>query len=125
MTSTQRARSYCLGATFAVLGTLFTLFPEFLEHSPIGFEKRGIVHHGWHYLILLGGFSLVLGVWLRDRALEAFGLVACGFPVLLNLVAIFTATDDFRDTSGIDIALRLVVICAALARLVELRNEDR
>lgn len=113
-----------LGVIFTLLGTAFTVSPEFLEHSPVGFEQRGVIHHTFHYLILLGGFTLVTGVLFRDRLLETVGLWGCVLPVALNLTALLTA-GDLRDESGVDIALRLVVIFALADRLLELRNEDR
>ena len=119
-----------LAYLFVVLGTVFTLSPEFLEHSPIGFEKRGAVHHVWHYMILIGGLTLLFGLLTEDRVLEALGLVGCGAPVLLNLVASLTAEDEslsgpLSAASGIDIVVRLAVLGLIAARLAEMRWEDR
>lgn len=112
-----------LAVVFVVLGTAFTLAPEFLEHSPVGFEARGVVHHAWHYLVLMGGLSLLIGVLMRDRVFEAMGLVGCGATIVLNLAALLT-TVSTADVSGMDIASRVVVLSVIMARLSDMR-EDR
>lgn len=120
-----------IGATYSILGTLFTISPELLEHSPVGFETRGILHHVFHYLILIGGLALTLAVSIRDRVMEIAGLVACGVPTLLNLLALATADAESigvslnESVSGMDIAVRLIVLAVIAGRLVEIRNEDR
>ena len=113
-----------LAWTFALLGTAFTISPEFLEHSPIGFEQRGVVHHGFHYLILIGGFTLLIGIWSRDPLLEVLGLWGCGLPVALNLAALLTA-ENLANESGIDIALRVVLLALVIDRLLDLREAGR
>lgn len=116
---------FALGAVFTVLGTVFTLSPEFLSHSPVGFESRGFVHHVFfHYMIWLGGAALVLGISSRDSVFEVLGLVGCLIPTTLNLAAILSA-EDIENTSGFDIALRVVVIAFVIARLNEIRSEGR
>ena len=120
-----------LGVVFTALGTLFTFSPELLEHSPVGFEARGVIHHIWHYTVLIGGMALVIGVWLRDDLIEALGLAACGLAVLLNTLSISTADYDSIGTSfntgasGIDIALRVIILVGVIVRLVQLKSEDR
>jgi len=126
----MRSVLLALGITFVTLGSVFTISPELLEHSPVGFEQRGAVHHIWHYMILIGGLSLLIGLLMPDRAFERIGLVGCGLPVLLNLAAAMLADDESFNTSlspsvsGIGIALRVVVLALIVVRLREMR-EDR
>ena len=114
---------YALAITFVLLGTIFTLFPETLEHSPVGFEKRGVVHHFWHGTLLIGALALLIGLVMRDRLFEAIGLIGVGLAVLLNLVAQVTADDESlsgslsTSASGIGTAVRLVVLSLVAARL--------
>ena len=123
---------HILAAVFVCLGVIFTFSPELLEHSPVGFERRGAVHHIWHYTILMGGTALLLGIGMRDRLLERIGLIGCGLPVVLNLIALMTADHESLthgapnpELSGMDVALRVIVIAMIVARLDEMRREDR
>lgn len=135
MSDAGRARNclVALGVAFVILGTVFTLFPSTLEHSPIGFERRGGVHHAWHYAILFGGLALLIGLMLRDRLFEVGGLVLCGSAVALNLAAAITAGDEsFRPgvnvaVSGFGIALRIVVLAWIVLWLIDIfrASEDR
>ncbi len=120
--------SLVLGLTFVVLGTLFTLSPELLSHSPIGFEKRGAVHHMWHYVVLIGGLAVAFGAGTRDRLFESVGLIGCGAAVFLNLAAAVTAGDqvtDGSDLSGFGVGMRIVVLFWIAERLIYIRREDR
>ncbi len=121
-----------LGFTFMVLGSLFTLSPELLSHSPVGFERRGVVHHIWHYVVLIGGLSIVIGVQTHDRPFEVAGLIGCGAAVLLNLAASATAGDGASLTGGVNpsisgfgVALRVIVLAWIVLRVVEIFREDR
>lgn len=131
----SRICALVLAVAFVILGTVFTLWPETLAHSPVGFEKRGSVHHAWHYAILIGGLSLLAGLALHDRAFEIFGLVLCGAAVALNLAASITAGDESfqagvnASVSGFGITLRVVVLAWIVLRLIDIdalgRRGDR
>lgn len=128
----SRICAMVLATGFVILGTVFTLWPTTLEHSPVGFEKRGGVHHAWHYAILIGGLALGIGLALYDRLLEIAGLVLCGAAVLLNLAASLTAGDESfsggvnASVSGFGITLRIVVFAWIVLRLIDVtRREDR
>ena len=128
----SRLCALVLAVAFVILGTMFTLWPETLEHSPVGFEKRGGVHHAWHYAILIGGLALLIGLMIHDWAFEIAGLILCGCAVGLNLASTITAGDDHftaslnESVSGFGIALRAVVFTWIVLRLVDvLRREDR
>lgn len=111
---------FCLGVVFVTLGTVFTVFPQALEHSPVSFETRGPIHHIWHYAVLMGGLALTLGLWFRHIRTEIAGLWACGLVVILNLIALVAediATPDRPPLSGIDAAARIAILSAIAARL--------
>jgi len=110
-----------LAVVFVILGTLFTLFPEFLSHSVIGVAERGTVHHIWHGMILLGGLALMIGLILPDRVFEAVGLIGCGVPTVAALAGTLTA-GPLASASGITIALQLVVLSLIGSRLADMRE---
>lgn len=134
MTDLDKSRlcSLVLAIAFVILGTVFTLWPTTLEHSPVGFENRSGVHHAWHYAILIGGLALLIGLTIRDWVFEITGLVLCGAAVALNLVAFVTAGDEQfasavnTSVPGFGVALRFVVLAWIVLRLIDvLRREDR
>ena len=121
--SVRNAFSLILGLAFVVLGTAFTVFPDLLDHTAVGFEQRGILHHVWHAVVWLGGYALLTGVFMRDPVVTAVGMGLCGVAVVWNLAAILSHAG--ADVLALDIALRVVVICAVLACLVDISREDR
>ena len=111
---------FVIGVCFVILGTLYTIFPELLEHTPVSFETRGPIHHLWHYLLLLGGFGLVIGIWIRHLQTENWALWICGGVVMLNFVALIAediANNSTVELSGMDAAARIVVLLTVVLRL--------
>ncbi len=114
------APTFVIGVLLVLLGSLYTIFPELLAHSPVSFENRGPVHHLWHYLLLTGGFALAGGVWQRSLQLQVFGLWSSSLVILLNFVA--SAADAISagstvELSGMDMALRIMVLAILALRL--------
>lgn len=112
---------YELPFSFSVLvvAIIFTLSPQTLEHSPIGFETRGIIHHLWHYALLLPGAVLnLVGRFTRERAwglaLEGIGLALLLGAVSLNFSAIMTAGSPL---GGFGIVLRIALMVGIVVRL--------
>lgn len=95
---------------------LFTAFPEALEHTPVSFETRGIIHHLFHYSLLIGGALSVIGLFLCGRLalpVEFVGLLLLAVALALNLTALVSAELNPEDTpplSGLVVALRLAVL---------------
>jgi len=115
-----RAPLFALGIAYTILGTLFTIFPDLLNHSPVAFENRGPIHHLWHYTILIGGFALAIGIYIRNVRVEVMGLWGVGLAVLLNFMALVfeeVSGSDSDALSGVTGATRLAVLAAIAARL--------
>lgn len=53
-----------------VVAIVFTIFPEALEHSPVSFETRGVLHHIWHYALLFGALLVLIGLFLPTPAAD-------------------------------------------------------
>jgi hypothetical protein len=105
-----------LTLSLLTVSLVFTAFPGFLEHSPVAFETRGLVHHAWHYTLLAGSATALAGLLLFDhawaRSMRLYGLLALVLVVLLNLIA--AVTEDLTrpgvSTGGLDLALRVSTI---------------
>lgn len=99
---------------------IFTIWPEALAHSPISFEKRGILHHIWHYTLLLAPLIALYGMFSNHRwklYIESVGLVAIALAVALNLVAQITLLLEkgqesavLEGVTGYGIALRFGIV---------------
>lgn len=116
----QLPLSVCL---FAV-AVVFTVFPQALEHSPVSFETRGIIHHAFHYALLLGGGCSVIGLFMCGRAalqVELGGLTLLLAALALNLTALIAGelTHDAAvdPLSGLGAALRVGVMLGIAVRM--------
>lgn len=112
----------CLVLSLLLTSVVFTVFPEALEHTPISFETRGIIHHAWHYLILASSASAAAGLMAmgnggQKHALHwaprarLMGLIGIMVSLLLNLIAV--VSDDLSGgppAGGLDLALRAAVV---------------
>lgn len=109
-----------------VIAIVFTIWPEALEHSPISFENRSIIHHAWHYTLLGGGALAMFGMFsAHDRRLqlEFLGDLGLALAVALNLVAqVETLLRQGADgalldgVTGFGIAARLILMSQLLLR---------
>ncbi len=113
----------------AVLSVVFTVSPETLDHTPISFETRGVVHHIWHYTLLVGSLLATVGMFVAHRRrlqIELSGLFLLTGALAMNLVAsIAEATTTVADGSptGLGMALRAGVIIGLLIRAYTVARE--
>lgn len=101
-----------------LVAVVFTIWPQALDHSPVSFEKRGLVHHVWHYTLLLGSALTLVGMLAAARwrlKAEFVGLVSLIVVAALNMIALTSAEGP---TSGFDLALRAAVIVGLSVRAV-------
>ncbi len=111
-----------------VLSLVFTIWPGVLQHSPISFETRGIIHHVWHYSLLAGSLLALVGMfWTSPRRLrvELSGLFLLMGAMTMNLIALVSAVSSAgvgvtQETSGLDLALRFGVLAGLASRVVVL-----
>lgn len=109
-----------LTLALVIVGIIFTAFPAALEHAPIGFENRGILHHSFHYGLLVGAVLAFVGlIWSAPRT-EMVGLILVAGAIAINLVALGTSGDEngiaytFRGAALVGILLRLYLIAVFL-----------
>lgn len=115
----------------AVLSIAFTIAPETLNHTPISFETRGIIHHVWHYTLLGGALLALVGMFAAARRrlqIELSGLFLLAAALTMNLVGLFTvsaatATTGDEPPSGLGMALRVGVIVGLLVRAYTVARE--
>lgn len=114
-----------------ILTVVFTVWPELLEHSPIGFEKRGFWHHTWHYGLLFGSFMTVWGLLsggINRLKIELIGVCLLLGGIAINLIAFLTnafeaSTLAESEVSGYDLALRLGLLFGFGVRFYTLIKE--
>ncbi len=100
-----------------VVSVVFTIWPDALQHSAISFETRGILHHVWHYSLLVGSVLTLTGMfWTDNRRLrvELSGLFILMGSVMMNLIALVASAaagnDEEAISSGLGMALRFGVL---------------
>lgn len=110
--------------TILVVSVVFTIWPEALNHSPISFERRGIVHHIWHYTLLVGALAALVGMFgtfARRLELELAGTILLAGALMINLIAQFgqglDPSQDDEVPSGLGMALRFGVIAIFALRM--------
>ncbi len=102
-------------AIFAV-SVVFTIWPDALQHSPISFETQGLVHHTWHYSLMLGSLLVLVGLfWTSPRRLtvELVGLCVLMGALVMNLIAVVAfafSPEDGEEPSGLGMAIRVGII---------------
>ncbi|MCA1571717.1 MAG: hypothetical protein LC798_15665 [Chloroflexi bacterium] len=112
-----------LAASAFIIAIVFTVLPDVLEHSPVGFETRGIIHHVWHYALLLGAALNLIGRFAKGAValtLQGVGLALLLGCLLLNLSALVTAEiagSAAEPLSGLSVALRVALIVGICVRL--------
>lgn len=117
-----------------ILSVVFTIWPNALEHAPISFERRGVVHHIWHYSLLGGSMLALYGMFTVGRyrlQYEFFGLLLLVNAMAMNLVAqlslyIESGTASVTDgVTGIGLGQRFIVIGILLLRMYVLYFEPK
>ncbi len=102
-------------AIFAV-SIVFTIWPDALQHTPISFETQGLIHHIWHYSLMLGSLLVLVGLfWTSPKRLtvELVGLFVLMGALLMNMIALVAfafSPADGEDPSGLGMAIRIGVI---------------
>lgn len=107
-----------------LVAVVFTVFPQALEHAPVSFEQRGLVHHAWHYSLLMGAGLAAFGLFTcdirRGRLVQVAGFTLLVAALAMNLVALIaaeTSGDPRVDLSGLTIAIRVALIIGLLTRM--------
>lgn len=99
-------------ACLFIVAVIFAVFPDALNHTATSFETRSILHHVWHYLLLIGAGAAVVGAFMTDRRrglfAEQLGLIGVECALVMNTIAI--SLTDTETTTGIGIALRVAAI---------------
>ncbi len=115
--------------TLAALSVVFTVAPETLDHTPISFETRGVVHHVWHYTLLAGSLLATVGMFVVHRRrlqIELSGLCLLTGALAMNLMVLIaeamTTVADEAPT-GLGMALRAAVIIGLLIRAYTVARE--
>lgn len=111
-----------LVVALGAIAVVFTIWPEALDHAPIAFEKRGVVHHVWHYSLLAGSFVALYGMFSeaeRRLRIEFAGLLTLLVVVALNTIALVadTLAQPPGVESGLGLALRFAVLAGFGVRL--------
>lgn len=105
---------------FTTVAVVFTFWPQMLDHAPVSFERRGIVHHIWHYVLLTGSLLTLFGMFsagARRLRVELVGLCVLVGALGVNLVAEVTyAAEVNQAASGLDVALRAAAILGLTVR---------
>lgn len=106
-----------------IVSIIFTFWPQTLNHSPISFERRGIVHHIWHYSLLAGSLLALVGMFgtfKRRLEFELFGTIILAGALTMNLIALVADAVDPKagePTSGLIMAVRVGVILIFILRV--------
>lgn len=107
--------------TLAIVSIVFTIWPEALEHSPIAFEERGVVHHIWHYSLMAATLICLYGMMSRKPwklFAEMIGLSLIAAVLALNFVAqVAAGWGDFGQVNGLQLAVRSGLISGFLIRI--------
>lgn len=104
------------------VSVVFTIWPDALEHSPISFEAKGVLHHVWHYSLMLGSLLVLVGLFwasLRRLTAELAGLFVLMGGLTMNLLAVVALTLNpagAEEPAGLGMALRAGVIISLAVR---------
>jgi hypothetical protein len=117
-----------------VVAIVFTAFPDLLEHTAVGFETRGAVHHLWHHSLTAGAALNLAGRWPwivrwvgrivafcgRKLADSDVGLTmqGIGLTLLLGCLALnLSALASAGQLGGLAMAIRLALMTGIAVRL--------
>lgn len=115
-----------------LIAVTFTIWPTALEHAPISFERRGVIHHIWHYALLGGSILALYGMFsanLRRLQFEFVGLLMLTTALSMNLVAQIALFLDAGSSAvaegvtGLGLGLRAGVIATLALRAWVLFSE--
>lgn len=116
-----------LVVSLLLISIVFTVWPQALEHDPIGFEQRGWIHHVWHYTLLAGSGVTLWGMLSAGRQrlkVELMGLSLLTGMLGMNLVAVTTeAQSGNSEISGLYLAFAASGIVGLLVRAYTLATE--
>lgn len=102
---------FSLALALWLTSIVFTIWPEVLEHAPVSFEQRGVVHHVWHYALLLGSSLMLVGLLsagTRRLQIELVGLVLVIGCLGVNLTAALASSAT--TIAGLGVGLRVAAI---------------
>lgn len=109
-----------LVAVLLAVSVVFTLWPTALDHAPVSFEERGLVHHVWHYALMVGSAATLAGMLsagARRLRTELVGLSILIGTLGVNLVAeVAGAVEAGHAASGLDVALRAAAVLGLTVR---------
>lgn len=108
-----------------LLTIVFTVSPGTLEHSPVSFETRGIVHHVWHYTLLFGSVFAFAGLVIERRVgsievgliLELIGITLLLAALAMNFTALALGDEEGPVLSGLGAAVRVGVMAGFATRM--------
>jgi hypothetical protein len=112
-----------------LVSVTFTFWPDALEHAPVGFEERGLMHHVWHYALLLGSLTTLVGMLIASphrMKVELIGLILLVGTMTMNFAAFIEGMSDGHPSangSGLGLALRLAVILGLTVRILILLRQ--
>lgn len=103
-----------------VTSIVFTFWPAALDHAPVAFERRGVVHHVWHYALLVGAATTLAGMLsagTRRLRTELVGLCVLIGAMGINLLAVLAdALAAEVAVSGFTVAVRASIIAGLMVR---------
>lgn len=103
-----------------IISVIFTVAPNALSHTAVAFETRGIVHHVWHYTLLIGSALALYGMMsARSRRLlcEMWGLALLFAAIAFNLTAVIADGVGGEGVVGLTVAFRSAALFGLLVRL--------
>lgn len=105
------------------VSVVFTFWPEVLEHAPVGFEERGFVHHVWHYCLLLGAATTLVGMLVASRMrlkIELIGLILLSGTMAINLAAVVNemVVAHMTTAGGLGLAMRAAILAGLAMRII-------
>jgi hypothetical protein len=119
----------CITFAILIVAVVFTIWPDVLEHSPIAFETRGVIHHVWHYALMIGAAMTLIGefgAFRKALVVEMVGVSLLTSAVAMNLAAMVVAAMTLESQghfeggggapSGLGMALRAGVVAMYLIR---------
>lgn len=122
-----RPMQFPLVVALLAVSVVFTIWPDALQHTPITFETQGLIHHIWHYSLLVGSVLCLVGMlWTNPRwqlPVELSGLCLLMGALMVNLIALSSLASSLSESpsggdepSGLGLALRVGVILGLAIR---------